>query len=84
MVWGGGRRPPLRNGAKKTFFLHIRFGLRVYIVVAKNGIFTIFSALATSKNVIISDIFGQTLGLASGKISALSVPYLGSSPLDAK
>ncbi len=32
-----------------------------YIVHAKNGIFAIFSALAISKNVIISDISGQTL-----------------------
>ncbi len=33
----------------KKIFLHIRFGLRVYIVDAKNGIFAIFSALAISK-----------------------------------
>ncbi len=46
---------------KKIFFLHISFRLRVYIFDAKNGIFTIFSALGISKNVIISDIAGQTL-----------------------
>ncbi len=45
----------------KTFFLHIRFGLGVYIIDAKNGIFPIFSALAMSKKVIFSDISGQTL-----------------------
>ncbi len=46
---------------KKNFFLHIRFGLRVYIVDAKNRTFAIFSAPAISKNVIISDISGRTL-----------------------
>ncbi len=45
----------------KKFFLHIRFGLRVYLVDAKNRIFAIFSAPAISKNVIISDISGRTL-----------------------
>ncbi len=47
--------------SKKNFFLHISFGLGVYIVHAKNGIFAIFFALAVPKNVIISDISGQTL-----------------------
>ncbi len=47
---------------KKRIFLYIRFGLGVYIVHAKNGIFAIFYALASiSKNVIISDISGRTL-----------------------
>ncbi len=46
---------------EKNFFLHIRFGLGVCIVDAKNRIFAIFSALAISKNVVISDISGQTL-----------------------
>ncbi len=32
---------------EKKFFLYIRFGLGVYIVHAKDGIFAIFSALAT-------------------------------------
>ncbi len=47
----------------KKFFLHIRFrfGLRVYIVDDKNEIFTIFSALAMCKNVMISDISCKTL-----------------------
>ncbi len=30
---------------KKNVFLHIRFGLGIYIVDAKNGIFALFSAL---------------------------------------
>ncbi len=38
-----------------------RFRLGVYIVHAKYRIFAIFSALAISKNVIISDISGHTL-----------------------
>ncbi len=46
---------------ENNFFLHIRFGLGVYIVHAKNGIFAIFSELAICKKVIISDISGQTL-----------------------
>ncbi len=46
---------------EKKFFLHIRFGLGVKIVDAKNGIFAVFSALAISKSVIISDVSGQTL-----------------------
>ncbi len=41
--------------------LHVSFGLRVYIVDAKNGIFAIFYALAISKNAIFSDISGRTL-----------------------
>ncbi len=48
---------------ENNFFLHIRFGLGVYIIDAKNGIFPIFSALAMSKKVIISDISGQTIVL---------------------
>ncbi len=47
--------------SSKKCFLHIRFGLRAYIVDAKNRIFAIFSVPAISKNVIISDIFGRTL-----------------------
>ncbi len=46
---------------EKKFFLHIRFGLGVYITDAKNGIFAIFSALAISKKVILSVISGRTL-----------------------
>ncbi len=46
---------------EKKIFLHIRFGLGVYIVGAKYGIFAIFSALAISKKVIFSDISDQTL-----------------------
>ncbi len=46
---------------EKKFFLHISFGLGVYIADAKNGIFAIFSGLAISKKVIISDISGRTL-----------------------
>ncbi len=46
---------------ENNFFLYIRFGLGVYIVDAKNGIFPIFSAFAISKKVIISDISGQTI-----------------------
>ncbi len=42
-------------------FLYFRFGFRVCVVDEKNRIFAIFSALAASKNVIISDISGQTL-----------------------
>ncbi len=49
-----------------NFFLHVRFGLGSYIVHAKNGIFPIFSALAVSKNVIISDISGRTIVLSFG------------------
>ncbi len=56
---------------EKNFFLYIRFGLGVYIVDAKNGIFTIFSALAISRNVIFSDISGQTLVSASAKEGTL-------------
>ncbi len=40
----------------EKFFLHIRFGLQVYTVDAKKRIFTILSALAISRNVIISDV----------------------------
>ncbi len=39
----------------------LRFGLGSLLLVAKNKFFAVFSALAFSKNVVISDIFGQTL-----------------------
>ncbi len=49
--------------SKKKFFLHIRVGLGVYIVHAKNVIFAFFFAPAIPKNVIFSDISGPTLGI---------------------
>ncbi len=60
---------------EKNFFLHIRFGLGVYIVRAKNGIFLIFSALAISKKVLISDISGQTLVRKTPIIKNLGVIF---------
>ncbi len=46
---------------ENNIFLYISFGLGVYIVDDKNGIFPIFSAFAISKKVIIFDISGQTI-----------------------
>ncbi len=49
------------NDGKKSFFALHRFGLEVYIIGAKNGIFPIFFALAMPNNGIFSDISGRTL-----------------------
>ncbi len=65
---------------EKNIFFHIRFGLAVYIVDAKYGIFMIFSALAISKKAIFDDISGRTLVLIfapmPAEVSLSSYQYL--------